>query len=406
MSRWIEQFKSHPFNTEWARLQELLSNPLKDGKDAPISVAQEYARLRKVVEYVKGVIDNLDPELVPSSYLNNLHPSVQNAINEVTAFNANGNVGHLQNANAQVDQLAVLAGQSPFTAFGAVKTNLLKAATQYAETLDHHAASYATRTDDLVKGSTDKLVAIETRMTAANDELTKLETRMTAVETSANNQLASFISTFQTSESNRTSVFDTWLTKFQEKAAADYGKLTEQNAKGLVAMQSFQDDAERVLGTVIDTAQAGAYAKYANEEKTSANTFRRLAIGSMVVAALVLFAPEFFRWIEQAANYSVDWKNALYRLPFSLVLFAPALYLAKESSRHRTNEVNNRRRQHILTTIGPYLALLPQDKADAIKADVAKNVFAENLPVFDDKSPDAGSLAALAQLVALLAKNK
>lgn len=58
-------------------------------------------------------------------------------------------------------------------------------------------------------------------------------------------------------------------------------------------------------------------------------------------------------------SYTVDWQKALYRLPFSLILFAPAVYLAKESSRHRNNEVLNRSRQHILTTIEPYLAPTP-----------------------------------------------
>ena len=112
----------------------------------------------------------------------------------------------------------------------------------------------------------------------------------------------------------------------------------------------------------------------------------RFAIGSIAVDALVLFAPEAISWVQNGVTFTVDWKLALYRLPFSLVLFAPALYLAKESSRHRTNEVLNRRRQHILTTIGPYLALLPQEKADAIKAEVAKSIFSENLSVFDDKT--------------------
>ena len=407
MSRWIEQFIAHPFHADWVRLRELVGASLPNENAATVAVAQEHARLRKVVEYVRGVIENLDPELLPHTYLGNMQSYVQQTINELTAFNSNGNVGHLQNANGSADQFMALSWQSPFTALGVTKTNLTKAATAYAEVLDRHAASYATRTDDLVQGSAQKLKQIEDRVVTSNDELTKLEGRVTNVETTVQSQLSTFNSTFQTSESARATIFDTWLGKFQDKAVNDYTKLTEQNAAGLLSMQSFQDDAEKVLGTVIDTAQAGAYAKYASEEKASANWYRRLAIGSMAVAALVLFAPEAISWIQQGATYTVDWKLALYRLPFSLVLFAPALYLAKESSRHRTNEVLNRRRQHILTTIGPYLALLPQEKADAIKAEVAKSIFSENLSVFDDKTPDAGTVALqFSQLLTTLTKSK
>ncbi len=405
MSRWANQFKDHAFNAVWDRLFELLSAPIPEEKSATVAVVEEYARLRKVVEYVRGLLDSLDPELLPSSYLNDMQQHVQNAVNEVTAFNSNGNFAHLQNANLQADQFLMLACRSPLTAFGAAKAQLTRAATAYAETMERHAAAYASQTDDLLADSAEKLKALEGRMKSADDEMTKLDSRVDNVETTVQGQLSTFNSTFQTSESTRTATFDGWLAKFQERAIADYTKLTEQNGAGLLAMQSFQDDAEKVLGTVIDTAQAGAYAKYANEEKNSANSYRRAAIGSMVLAALVLFVPEFVHWIEQGSAYVVDWKQALYRVPFSLILFAPALYLAKESSRHRTNEVINRRRQHILTTIGPYLALLPEEKADAIKADVAKSIFSESLPVFEDKTPDVGAFALqFSQLLTTLTK--
>lgn len=407
MSRWIDQFKNHPFHADWTRLTELVSTPLPNEQATTVTVAQEYARLCKVVQYVRGVIENLDPELLQNSYLSNLHSYVQQTLNELSAFNSNGNLSHLHNANGNADQFMTLSLQAPFSGLGITKANLTKTATAYAEALDRHAVAYATRTDDLVETSTQKLKQIDERLVSSNEELTKLEGRVEGVETTVQGQLSTFNSTFQASENTRATNFDNWFGKFKDKAVEDYKKLTEQNATGLLAMQSYQDDAERVLGTVIDTAQAGAYAKYANEEKVSANWYRRMAIGSMVAAALVMFAPEFISWLQQSATYTVDWQRALYRLPFSLILFAPALYLAKESGRHRTNEVLNRRRQHILTTIGPYLALLPKDKADAIKADVAKNIFSESLQHPEDKSPDAGAIAMqVSQLFSSLAKSK
>jgi len=405
VSRWIEQFKANPFLVDWGRLIELIGEPLATEEEATVVVAQEYARLRKVVDYVGGVVGNLDPELLPQNYLGNMQPYVQQTINELTAYKSNGSVGHLLNANANADQFMALSLQSPFIALGTTKANLTKAATAYGDVINRHAEAYAARTDQLVAESEQKLKEVEGQAATATEEVTKLEARIASVEATVQGQLSSFNSTFQSSETARAASFDSWLTKFQDKAIDDYAQLVSQNSAGLLAMQSFQDDAERVLGTVIDTAQAGAYAKYASEEKESANWFRRLALASMVAAALVLFVPEAIHWIQQGASYTVDWKLALYRLPFSLVLFAPALYLAKESSRHRTNEVINRRRQHILTTIGPYLALLPKEKADLIKADVAKSIFSENLPAFEDKSPDPGTVAMqFSQLLTTLTK--
>lgn len=122
----------------------------------------------------------------------------------------------------------------------------------------------------------------------------------------------------------------------------------------------------------------------------------------MAAAALVLFLPEVLNAAkvaaELAASYTFDWKAALYRLPFSLVLFTPAVYLARESSRHRTNEVVNRRRQHILTTIGPYLALMDAKKKEEVLSDVAKSIFSEHTPISDDKAAETTNL--IAQLTA------
>ena len=405
MSRWTEQYKAHPFHADWTRLTEVVNAAMPDSAD--VAAAQEIARLKKVLEFVRGVLDNQDPEIVHPNFLSNLHSYVQSASGEVTTYFSNKSIGHLHNANAQADLLVGVAIQSPFVAFGPTKAGLTKAAVQYADAMDRHAVSYANTIDRMLADAMGQVTALGADVTEANEEVTKLDDRLATVETTVHTQLSTFNSTFQASEAARTLGYDNWLAKFQDRGVVDYTKLTETNAVGLLAMQSFQDDAEKVLGTVIDTAQAGAYAKYANDEKKSANGFRWFAIASMAAAALVLFAPEVIHWVQLASNYTVDWKQAMYRLPFSLVLFAPALYLAKESSRHRTNEVVNRRRQHILTTIGPYLALFDKDKADAIKAEVAKSIFSDNLPVYEDKSPDAGVVALqFSQLLTTLTKAK
>ena len=86
MSRWIDQFKNHPFHADWARLTELVSTPLPNEQATTVTVAQEYARLCKVVQYVRGVIENLDPELLPNSYLSNLHSYVQQTFVVVKFF--------------------------------------------------------------------------------------------------------------------------------------------------------------------------------------------------------------------------------------------------------------------------------------------------------------------------------
>lgn len=405
MSRWTEQFKSHPIHVDWARLSELLTSPFPEDESVAVGTAQEYARLCKASEYIRGIIENVDPELLPPTYLGNLQPHLQQAANEVNAFRSNGNIGHLQNANASIDQVLSIVCQYPMAEFGSANGGLTQAANSYADAMSAHATAYAARIDQLAAAAAQKMLALGNDVRVSGEAVAKLDDRVASVETAVQSQLSNFNVAFQASETGRVANYDAWYTKFQDKAADDYSALTKTNAAGLLAMQSFQQDAEKVLGAVIDTGQAGAYARYASDEKRSANTFRMLAIISMVAAALVLFVPEVLGFVTTGAAHTIDWKQAFYRLPFSLVLLAPAYYLAKESGRHRTNEVLNRRRQHILTTIGPYLALLPKEKAESIKADVAKSIFADGVTFSDEKGFDISSAAAqISQLLATLAK--
>ena len=78
----------------------------------------------------------------------------------------------------------------------------------------------------------------------------------------------------------------------------------------------------------------------------------------------------------------------------------PAFYLARESGKHRNNEILNRRRELILSTIDPYLALLTADKADQIKADIAKGIFSEGqIPSDSDGAEASNFIAQLTNLI-------
>ena len=114
----------------------------------------------------------------------------------------------------------------------------------------------------------------------------------------------------------------------------------------------------------------------------------------MIIGVAILVVPEIAKMSKDIANYSLDWKLTLGRIPFSLILFVPAFYLARESSKHRNTEIQNRRREHILTTIDPYLARLPKDKAEQIKIDIAKGIFSEGSFPDEPSSKDAGNIIA------------
>lgn len=153
-----------------------------------------------------------------------------------------------------------------------------------------------------------------------------------------------------------------------------------------------------MYGVTINTLQAGAYSSYANNEEKVANRYRLYASLLMLLGVGFLVLPEMRLLIENG-SYNFDWIKVVGRIPLSLVVFVPAFYFARESGKHRSNEIVNRRRQHILTTLDPYIELMKEENAENLRIHVAKTVFSENLPSGDSKDNETGNI--LSQLANL-----
>ncbi|MEY2170695.1 MULTISPECIES: hypothetical protein [unclassified Rhodanobacter] len=402
MSRWTDQYSTHAFHGSWQSLTSTVAGAaVPDG--APLADAEELARFQKVVAQLVSTLEAVDPEIGNLEVLGNMQASAQAALGEVQAFLSNGNVGHLRNANAQVDALAAHVQRYAST-LPAVSPPAVVAA---AASLSKYVADWHRNASAQLEVLGKEVGKVDARSVEANLAIDKLIERMTALEGQFQTQMSAFTQTFTQAEASRAERYDKWQETQQAKADEAFSELAKKYAAGLVVLTDYEDQAGKVLGSVVNTAQAGAYATYANEEKASANIYRRLAIGLMVVAATVLFLPELWHVGQLVGGYTVDWQKALYRLPFSLVLFAPAVYLAKESSRHRNNEVLNRRRQHILTTIEPYLALLDPKKAEEVKTEVARSLFSDTMGTPAEKDEDTSNiLAQLSNLATTLLKQK
>jgi hypothetical protein len=402
MSRWTDQYSTHAFQATWQALTSAVAGAtLAEG--TPLADAEELARLQKIIVQLTGTLSSVDPELANPDALGNMQASGQAALGEVQAFLSNGNAAHLRNANAQTDALATHILRYAST-LPPVSPPAVVAA---AESLGKYVADWHRNASAQLEALGKDVGKVEARSSDANLAIDKLAERMTALEGQFQTQMSVFTQTFTQSEASRAERYDKWQEAQQTKSDDAFAELAKKYAAGLVVLTDYEDQAGKVLGSVVNTAQAGAYATYANEEKASANTYRRLAIALMCVAALVLFLPELWHVAQVVGSYTVDWQKALYRLPFSLILFAPAVYLAKESSRHRNNEVLNRRRQHILTTIEPYLALLDPQKAEEVKTEVAKSLFSDAMGAPVEKDEDTSNvLAQLSNLATTLLKQK
>jgi len=376
MSRWNDAFESHAFKTSWNSINELLaSEGFITGEAEGVGI--EVARLKKVVAYIDGVIEQIDPELMPFNILDGMNQHSTQCLQQLNAFQGNQNVGHLQNANTNIDAVLSLIGTTPFILSGYQKGSLSKAANAYSEAIDEHLARLSKNIDTEVESVRSELVDINGSISTNKTALTALDNELKVVSQTVEKQTSEFNTQFQASETKRTANFDKVIETQQTKVDSTFKDIAIKSGITIEVLDKYLEDAKNIFGVVVNSLQAGAYSSYANEEKQMANRLRWSAIALMVLGVSVLVVPEIIKMVNSMETYALDWKITLGRIPFSLILFVPAFYLARESSKHRNTEVINRRRELILATIDPYLALLDEEQAKTIKEDIAKGIFSE-----------------------------
>lgn len=402
MSRWNDQFQSHSFRTSWSTLTQTLTDEAFHA-DIDESSLKELARIKKVVKFVESILAQVDPELMPIGLLDSFNQNTTNCLSQLNSFITNKSGGHLVNANSYLDAIITLLSQTPFILSGQQKGALSKAALSYSETINQQIQV----TERSVNKIKEEVTNIETLIQERQKNLDSLKSQIDTATQTIQSQSADFATQFKLSEVERNNQSKALINKadlrinedvnkLNAKIDGEFEKMASKAGKALDVLGKFQDDAAKVFNVVVNTMQAGAYSSYANEEKRTANFLRWSAICLMLTGVIILVAPELYKIFKNISDYSLDWRATIARIPFSAVLFVPAFYLARESNKHRNTEVQNKRRELILSTLDPYLALLPKEKADEIKSDVAKGIFSESVAGENDSSTaEAGNLIAL-----------
>lgn len=416
MSRWIDEYKNHAFWNTWESLSDILINEELDTDNNQPTI-YETARLKKVFNYINNTLEQIDPELLPATFLNSLNQQATNCLSQVTSFKGNQNIGHLNNANTAIDSMLTSISQTPFILSGQQKGALSKSATAYSNSLNNSLKKLNGFIDGELESAQSEIKNLNTELLGISNEITDLNKQIKTADQTIQTQSATFNTQFQTNENTRAKKFDQIeeklqiktdkeLEKLQNKVDTAFKELSIKSGVILEVLGKYNDDAAKVFGVVVNTLQAGAYSSYANEEKKNANTLRWSAIALMLTGVAVLVVPEIYKFINSLAGYKLDWKLTLGRIPFSLILFVPAFYLARESNKHRNTEILNRRRELILSTIDPYLALLDDDKTQEIKLEIAKGIFSDSNLTNESKSSSAEASNILSQVTNLIKQMK
>lgn len=148
MSRWSDGYKNHAFQETWIALKDELDKTTIDDVTVVTSVT-ELARLRKVIKYLDGLLNSLDPELLPLSTLDTFNAQLILCYQSSFTFNQTRNIAYLQAANTHADNL--LTYIRPYMVVdGKAAKALFESTKQYSKTIDDYLSSFPTKSRELL----------------------------------------------------------------------------------------------------------------------------------------------------------------------------------------------------------------------------------------------------------------
>lgn len=401
MSQWIERIQGHAVFKELADLEQSLESS-REAAQADSTAFDAWERIERVTKFIRTFLSDVDPLLVPPSHLSNAHSQLQQVRNQLNSFAGNRNIGHLNEANNQLDNVLSHLGSIP---------RLEK--TVSTQELGEAASSYKKSIGGLIRSLEKQLSGLVTEKDVLHTRLQELTAEVAAQKQRADNVIAQMQQQFssaqearqseaissETKRSNEFELAENERTKecedalvFHEKNVSEFltaskaqhdalrEDLSNQGNFLIAALATQKAHAEKVVGIISTETVAHGYGKTANEERDAAKGWRIVAVVALIVwivAGLVFFALTY----DKDLSLSALARQFLISTPFVLL----AGFAALQVSKHQRAERINRQQELEIAAIDPYLATFDDDTRNEVKRTLAEKLFGQR-----DAEPQKG----------------
>ncbi|WP_309663162.1 hypothetical protein [Sphingomonas sp.] len=347
---------------------------------------------RKRVSRLKGVRANL-------SALTNINNSAQSIRQELESYISNKNVAHIDSALSQADQgLAIYLSQLPTTAPAAEAETALE--------------SFRKSSRSAVGELKANEKVLNQQITALQQTIAEQEERIRQAEEQNQASRQELTNTLATTETNFAAVKSTIEMEFAGMREVEKTTLERnlESANRLVEAQlneleEKKKEAAAIVQSVGDILTTGTYKARAETEATLANRYRLITIGLFSVGILIVVSNFIMHLIAALRGQTFEenpWMIAS-RFATAIAVALPALYTARESARHRTNADRARQRELELTTLGPFIELLPNAKKAEIRDRLTDRYFGGEVEAHEIHGPvDTERMTRLVEAIAKL----
>ena len=389
MDLWSQRIENSQAIREAREIRTLVAS-LKERQGSPDE--QSYLdRIDFVVGLVVNHLENYDPRLITDGFLNNLTNPLANLHAYLISWQQGQSIEYLTiHSQGMVDNilgiLASLPAQNIVTANEAISS------------LRRSVSGYRLAVDRETKAMNEKVASLEStfdsRAQATNQSVANVEARLRELDEdiekarATNQALATTQQTaFTKAETERGEVFTKLMADKQKEFEAKLTELhnqaqtsvasTKSAVEGdLTATKDAKAQIEEILGIVSEEALVAEYSKSAQQDRKSADTWRKATVGSIIAA--IIFAGLLTLSVRKSAT---NWEEFGAKLALTLSFGALATYAARQSSEHRKAQRNAERMALQLAALKPYLKDINKTEQDKLLAKIAGRLFGNEKPV-------------------------
>jgi len=393
MSRWSDEFESHPIHQLLNQAEEYLSIEV-EGTDAAFE--DERRRLQDVLGNLRKVVSGLDPEFYPKPLLDQVHQHFNGQVlNQLQAYSSNKAVTQLRAANDHATQYAsqvfALAAMSRPQESQEAIANAQRAFTSFTTSME----TIANQTNERFTGYEEEIAAVKEKAAA-------LEQTLDGLDASVSSKLAEWQDDYTERQTTRAqehsdaqierdTKFEELLTDWKATVEAQQTEITEAHGQKLQAtLDHFKEAGKAVLSDVSQKHEevkeihklvgrdsvAGGYQTSAGEERKQANLWRIISL-ICIVGTIFWLAIKYNSGFTPASDGGVNWPDVITASSLTAILIYAAGYTSRQSKMHRDNEKLLRSYALETKALDPFIASLEKGEQQAIKAELVRRMFGQ-----------------------------
>ena len=342
-------------------------------------------RLTVVLESILGRLTIAERNLVPGNILAPLGSQTQQILEAIqNLYNSAPNVPvNLPEINGWIDDVLNTASALPVLPIRTTNQVLEKAAEQFDREATSAKASISAEVNTLRSEMAGFHRALEQATTDFNDraaEIQELIHQSTTEMQNTTNALSGRINQaterlerdvtniqerFRESQSEQSAAFD----DSQERRDREFHERLDPT---LADIESFRDQAKRMLEEVAGASSAEHYANLRDAQKKNADLWRWIGVGGLLIL-VVMAGFIFFDTRSADTDFSSVWLVARSSLLFSLGVFAG--YAFRQSGQHRRREEAIARVANELMLLWPFMARLPDSDRELLLREITPLYF-------------------------------